>query len=242
MGMLMTEDRIKTYIRGLDEKLEGGIPSDHIVMICGRAGTMKSSIAFSLLFNQAKHNGKRGIYLTLEQNRNSLIEHMVRLGFDPQEIKGSGGIIVIDMARLRKEMEEKGTGGEINWPQSIITTINNYKMKFGCNIFALDSLAALYSISTFENPRNDVFMFFDKLRDLNITTFLISEMFDPDKLVFGMYNVEEFLADGILHLDMERDKRNVNLFMSVVKMRKTSHDRAYYPVIVSKGNFEIVTH
>jgi KaiC/GvpD/RAD55 family RecA-like ATPase len=237
----MTEDRIKTYVQGLDEKMDGGIPSEHIVLISGRAGTMKSSIAFSLLFNQAKHEGKRGIYLTLEQSRNSLIEHMIRLGFDPKEIKGSGGIIVIDMARLRKEMESQEKDEEINWPQSIITTVNNYKMKFGCNIFVLDSLAALYSISTFKNPRSDVFMFFDKLRDLNITTLLVSEMFEPEKLSFGMYNVEEFLADGIIHLQMERDKRNVNLFLGVVKMRKTSHDRAYYPLLVSKSNFEIVS-
>jgi KaiC/GvpD/RAD55 family RecA-like ATPase len=185
---------------------------------------MKSSIAFSVLFNQAKNDGKRGIYITLEQSRNSLIDHMVRLGFDPREIKGSGGIIVIDMARLRKEIEEKNQGGDINWPQSIVTTVNNYKMKFGCNIFALDSLAALYSISNFQNPRNDIFM-----------------MFDPEKLSFGQYNVEEFLADGIIHLEMERDKRNVNLFLGVVKMRKSSHDRAYYPLLVSHNNFEIVT-
>jgi len=33
----------------------------------------------------------------------------------------------------------------------------------------------------------------------------------------------------------------VNLFLSVVKMRMTKHDRAYYPVIVDKEGFEIVT-
>ena len=236
----MPDERLKTYVRGLDDKMEGGIPAGHIVLVAGRAGTMKSSIAFGMLYNQAKQEGKRGIYLTLEQNRNSLVEHMVKLGFDPQEITGSGGIIVIDMARLRKEMKEKKKEEEINWPQSIITTVNNYKMKFGCSVFALDSLAALYSISTFKNPRSDVFMFFDKLRELNITTLLISEMMEPEKMVFGMYNVEEFLADGIIHLDMERDKRNVNLFLGVVKMRKTSHDRAYYPLLISKNNFEIV--
>lgn len=241
MGMQMTQDRLKTYIRGLDEKMEGGIPPNHIVLVCGRAGTMKSSIAFSMLYNQAMRDGRRGIYLTLEQSRESMVEHMVRLGFDPRAIKGAGDIIMIDMAKLRKEMEKEGKPGEINWPNSIIKTVNNYKTQFDCNIFALDSLAALYSISTFENPRNDVFMFFDKLRDLGITTFLISEMFEPEKLSFGAYNVEEFLADGIFHLEMERDKRNVNLFLSVVKMRKTMHDRAYYPLIVSKGAFEIVT-
>jgi len=56
-----------------------------------------------------------------------------------------------------------------------------------------------------------------------------------------MYGVEDFLADGIFHIDLEREDRNVNLFLSVVKMRGTQHDRSYFPLIVEKGNFEIVT-
>jgi len=84
-------------------------------------------------------------------------------------------------------------------------------------------------------------LFFDKLRELDITTFLISEMFEPDKLYFGQYGVEDFLSDGIFHLEMERLERTVNLFLGVVKMRMTAHDRTYYPLIVEHGGLEIVT-
>ncbi len=129
----------------------------------------------------------------------------------------------------------------MDWPNAILTIVNNYKLKFGCNLFVLDSLAALYSIHEFKNPRNDIFLFFDKIRELGITTFLISETMETDKLYFGMYGVEDFLADGIFHIDLERQDRNVNLFLSVVKMRTTQHDRAYFPLIVEKGGFEIVT-
>ena len=234
-------DRVKTFIGGLDERMEGGIPDKYLTLICGRAGTMKSSIAFNILYKNAKENGLRGVYITLEQNRKSLVDSMVRMGMDPRKITGKGGIVVVDMARLRKELEDEGKQAEINWPQSILTTVNNYKMKYGCNLFVLDSLAALYSITDFKTPRSDVFMFFDRIRDLEVTTFLVSEMLDPDKELFGQYGVEDFLADGIFHLDMKRDERNVNLFLSVVKMRMTKHDRAYYPVIVDKEGFEIVT-
>jgi len=55
-------------------------------------------------------------------------------------------------------------------------------------------------------------------------------------------NGEEFLSDGILHLDLRRDDRQVNLFLSVVKMRKTAHRRGYYPLIFDEGGFEVVTH
>ncbi|MFQ5910843.1 MAG: RAD55 family ATPase [Thermoplasmata archaeon] len=233
--------RIRTFVGGLDERMEGGIPEKYLTLICGRAGTLKSSIAFNILYNNAKDSGLRGIYLTLEQNRQSLVESMVKIGMDPRKITGKGGIVVVDMARLRKELSDAGKQAEINWPQSILTTVNNYKLKYGCNLFVLDSLAALYSITDFKTPRSDVFMFFDKIRDLDVTTFLISEMLDPDKQLFGQYGVEDFLADGIFHLDMKRDDKNVNLFLSVVKMRMTKHDRAYYPLIVENEAFEIVT-
>jgi len=237
----MAVQRISTGVGNLDERMEGGIPEKWVTLICGRSGTMKSTLAYGVLFNAAKSSGRRGIYITLEQNRQSLVDHMVKIGMDPRQIKGEGGIIIVDMARLRKEMDKKEVEGEINWPQSILTTVSNYKMKYGCNIFVLDSLAALYSITDIKNPRSEIFMFFDKLRGLDITTFLISEMLEPDKLYFGQYGVEDFLSDGIFHLEMERDERTVNLYLSVVKMRMTKHDRAYFPLIVEHGGLEIVT-
>ena len=74
-----------------------------------------------------------------------------------------------------------------------------------------------------------------------MSTVIISEMLDPDKQLFGMFGVEDFLADGIVHLLLEKDDRRVNLFLSIVKMRKTNHDRGYFPLIFEGNKFEIVT-
>ncbi len=51
---------------------------------------------------------------------------------------------------------------------------------------------------------------------------------------------EDFLADGIFHLDLRREDRNVNLFLSTVKMRKTAHRRGYHPLIFDTAGFEVV--
>jgi KaiC/GvpD/RAD55 family RecA-like ATPase len=234
------EERVRTYVRGLDERMENGIPKGHLVLVCGRAGTMKSTFCFNAIFNMAKVKRTRSIYLTLEQNRESLLKQMIRLNMDPRVLPETG-IIVIDMTRLRKESQLKTTGGDINWLDSITTTVTGYKNKFGCEVLVLDSLAALYSLSSFKNPRSDIYFLFEKLRELKMTVFVISEMLDPDKQQFGMFGVEDFLCDGIIHLDMERDGRSVNLFLSVVKMRETAHDRSYYPIISGPNGFEIVT-
>lgn len=236
----MAEGRVKTHIVGLDERMEGGVPSKYLTLFCGRAGTMKSSLTYSILFNNALKQKRRGIYVTLEQTRVSLLEHMIKLGMDPRSLTDSG-IVVIDMTRLRKESQAKTASGDVNWVDSILTTVQSYKNKYGCDVFVLDSLAALYSLTEFKNPRSDVFHFFEKLRELDMTTFIISEMLDPDKQVFGLYGVEDFLADGIIHLELERDGKQVNLYLSVVKMRKTDHERTYFPLMFDGKSFEIIT-
>ena len=239
-GAIMAEGRIRTFIGNLDTRMEGGIPDKYVTLICGRAGTMKSTLAYYILYNNAKIKKKRGIYVTLEQTRVSLLEHMIKLGMDPRELSESG-IVVIDMTRLRKETKSKTVGEEVNWVDSIIQTVDSYKTKYSCDILVLDSLAALYSLATFNNPRSDIFFFFERLRDLDMSVFIISEMLDPDKQLFGMFGVEDFLADGIIHLDLEKSSRRVNLFPSVFKMRKTNHDRSYYPLLFDGAKFEIIT-
>ncbi len=238
----MAEGRMRTFVGGLDTRMEGGVPEKYVTLICGRAGTMKSTLAYYILFNNAKIKKKRGIYVTLEQTRVSLLEHMIKLGMDTQTLADSGsGIVVIDMTRLRKETKAKSVREDINWVDSIIQTVDSYRMKYSCDILVLDSLAALYSLATFSNPRSDVFFFFERLRELDMSVFIISEMLDPTKDQFGMFGVEDFLADGIIHLDLEKSGRRVNLFLSVFKMRKTNHDRSYYPLMFDNAKFEIIT-
>ena len=56
---LSEKDRIRTFVRGLDERLEGGVPKNSVVLIAGKAGSMKSSFCFSILYNQAVSEGRR---------------------------------------------------------------------------------------------------------------------------------------------------------------------------------------
>ncbi len=241
---LTEHERMRTFIEGLDEKLQGGIPAKHVVLICGRAGSMKSSLAYSILYNLAKHERTKAVYLTLEQSRSSLLRHMKKLGFDPKRVSGLvvndlDDMVIVDMAVLRKETALEDLA-KVNWLDSIIKQIKDYKKTFGCDIVAIDSMSALYSLTNFTNPRTELFIFFEKLRDIGVTVLLITEMFDPVKEIFGTYGVEEFLADSIIHLKTEKSGKGTNLFLGVVKMRETNHDREYYPLIIDKHGFEIV--
>ncbi|MDO9536765.1 MAG: ATPase domain-containing protein, partial [Thermoplasmata archaeon] len=238
------EDRLPTFVDGLDELLEGGIPVKHVVLICGRAGSMKSSFAYYMLHKLSEKEGRKSVYLSLEQSRQSLQKHMRKLGLKKDAAKSLmvsdlDDLVVVDMAALRKEANSD-TVESIDWPKSIINQLKSYKESFGCDAVVIDSLSALYSLTTFKNPRSELFFFFERLRDLGLTVFLISEMYGEGQGQFGQYGVEEFLADGIIHIKTEEYANRANLFLGVVKMRETNHARDYYPLIVDQFGFGIV--
>ena len=232
------DPRVPTHIIGLDEILEGGVPKNYIVLICGHAGTMKSTVGYSIIYNGCKKEGLRSIYLTLEQSKQSIIEHVERLEMPS---KGLDDLVIVDLARVRKDITvDKTKPQNVDWLKSIIGVLRNYKQKFGCEALVLDSLAAVYALTTFKNPRGELFSFFEQIRDLNVTTFLISEM-PTDREVYGLYGIEDFLSDGIIHLKVEQTDRGANLYLGVVKMRKTHHTRQFMPLIFENGKFEVIS-
>lgn len=221
-------ERIKTYIQGLDEHIEGGIPKGSISLICGTPGTMKSSLAYSILYNNAVKDNLKGIYITLEQGVKSLKQQMNKLGMGEHR-----NIAMADFDSFVKRPDEK------NFIKSASAAIGK-KLKEGkYDLLAFDSINALYSLTKIENPRHEIYYFFKTLMDADVTSLLISEM-PLDKSRFSEYGIEEFLADSIIHMDM---KERVDVlsalerYIGIVKMRKTNHDTQYLPLIYMEDKF-----
>src|SRR5207244_502892 len=68
--------RVPTFVEGLDETMDGGIPWGHLVLIEGAPGTMKSSLAFSILLHNAAREGLHCLYVSLEERASSLLKQM----------------------------------------------------------------------------------------------------------------------------------------------------------------------
>ena len=232
--------RIKTHINGFDENLGGGIPEGHIVLICGTAGTMKSSLAFNIVYNEAVQNKKVCLYISLEQSFPSLLKQMVDMNFDLSMVNlvtmsdisklndkiaqitnsNKGAIVISDLGAIRKQVEELKVQPGGDWLNVIKNIIKKMKVKVGCHLFILDSLSALYALSNFETPRTQLFHMFEYLRDAGVTSFLISEM-PLDESKFAEYEVEDYLSDGIIHVQLTKRYRKVTREISIPKMRAT---------------------
>ena len=228
----MTRERIPTYIEGFDEKLDGGIPEGSVVLLAGGTGTMKSSVAFSILFYNALNASRKSVYISLEQSRRSLLQNMGYMGMDIE--KTPDNLSVLDLGLIRKSLKDIGNQ---NWLQVFKMYAENLKNNMNYDLLVVDTLSILELLASFEDPRTELFHFFNWVRDLKVTSFLISEM-DPDSLQYGRYE-EDFIADGVLHLVMEeKGDTNVQRKIRCVKMRSANHSPNFFTLMFSKGKFQ----
>ncbi len=225
--------RVKTYVAGLDDNLNGGIPENSIILIAGPPGSMKSSLGFYILYHNAMKNDKKGVYISLEEGRDSLIDNMAGLGMDWSEVDRKFSIL--DVGLIRSKISEMG---KERWMDVFKMYVKNLRKNLKNDFLVIDSLTVLESLADFDDPRKELFSLFQWLRDLDVTTFLIYET--PTESVNFTDAGEGFLSDGILHLDIVRNENTVNLYLGIFKMRKTDHTRDYFPLVYDEKGFEIV--
>ena len=233
--------RIKSFVKGLDDQIEGGIPAGTVNIISGTPGSMKSSLAYSILYHNAINIGFRGLYLSMEQDVKSIQPQMARLGMD----KKSDNLLLEDYKSIDKKLSStkfQKLKFENDWIKRIKAYIEHLEKK-KLDLLVIDSLDALYALAEVENPRRELYHFFKTLRETDTTCFLISEM-TQNTDQYSKYGVEEFLCDGILHLDFKRTGTilsQMERFIGIIKLRNTNYTTQYHPIQHEEGRFRILT-
>ena len=223
--------KIKTYIDGFDEVLDGGIPQGHVVLICGTPGTMKTSVTYSIMYENASHDERKGLYISLEESYQGLKGAMLDLG-----MKGIDELPVymIDVGKIRQSHADKEM--EKGWMEILQKYIQKRVEENDFDIVVIDSLAAMYSLAPLKNPRVELFHFVRFLKELDATVFLISEIAYGSKALVS--NDEDFLVDGIIHLKMhDIGESDFQLRINCVKMRRSQHTRGWHRLMHTGKRF-----
>ena len=234
----MTRQRFRTYVDGLDDIMRGGIPEGHVVLVSGLPGTMKSSLTYSILHQNAVHEGKASVYVSLEQTRASLEGQMEGMGFGGST--EGARVSVADLATLRKEL---GRGRPPVWREFLPRAVETRREIQPFSLLALDSLEALEVLGGFKEPRAELFELFEWLRGLGATSFVLTEA-PPESLLMpgetDHRNEASYLADGIIHLKMHQvSDVTIQRRLRVVKMRESAHETHYVALVLEHGQFSV---
>ncbi len=226
---------MKTYVRGFDDILAGGIPEGYVVLLSGGPGTMKSSLAFSMLYHNALQEGRKSAFFALEQSKELTLEQMASLGMADE--RAWEHLTVLDMGSIRKNLSYlQGRG---TWMELFKMYCNNVMKANRISILVVDSLDVLETMAKMQDRRSELYFLFEWLRDLGPLTILVSEK--PVDLGPALEAPEEaYLADGIVGLEMHpRSDLFFQRRLRVLKMRATKHETGYYAFAFKDGAFEV---
>ncbi len=226
---------LHTYVDGLDRALGGGIPRGSTILVAGTPGTMKTSLVLWMMHENARENGMKSLYISLEQPAESLRAGAARMGMKSLD---EAHVYILDLGQLRRGMERSESTKD--WITILLEITKEAVNSTGYQALALDSLEALYALMDLKNPRREMFHFLTALRELELTTFVIAET------PFGSLRLaqwgEDFLTDGILQLrQVEVGETSVQLRLRCVKMRWMDHDHNALALNHEGGRF-FVTH
>jgi len=243
----MNRERVRTFVVGFDgEVLGGGIPAGQVVLLRGPTGTMKTSLAYYILYQNALHDAP-GVYITLEQSAPSLLEQMASLGLHSTRVSES--LPILDLSRGRAQLQElalqqaERRGRKETFETFLLEVlrakIRDLQSRFGLRLLAIDSWDALAFALDFRERRAQTFEFFDWLRELGVTSFLVTEVNSRNAADTESFD-EAFLADAILELSMEPvNDIAFQRRIQCLKVRSANHDPGPFTLLFERERFEV---
>jgi KaiC/GvpD/RAD55 family RecA-like ATPase len=218
----MDTDRVKTGIPGLDEIMNGGIPSGQTVLISGTAGTGKTIISSQYLYMGASQFKEPSVYLSFEESPESIKKNALNFGMDftPLEKSGAFSFVKYDPYHV----------------DDITTHLESRIREVDAKRVVIDSVSALsFYMREGENFRRMLFSLSSVLKKLGCTTFLVSEVL-PGDTALSRSGVSEFVADSAVVLYYRRVDAAFSRAIQVWKMRGSSHSERLHPYkITDKG-------
>lgn len=225
-------ERVETGIPGFDKLIEGGLIRGSTYLVAGQTGTGKSIFSVQYILNGLR-KGEPGVYITLEQSTEEIIEDMSKFGWG-EELKkymDSGKLAIVSSVPTSiKDLQE--------------TALTNIR-RVGAKRFVLDSLSVAtmsWKVSSMDigKVRSEIFDFMRTLEHTGLTSLLITEIPEGDVKKISRFGFEEFIADGVIILHyLEYAAGGTPRSLIIRKMRRTNHGTDIYPIEITKDGLVV---
>lgn len=84
--MMNKLEKVPTFINGLDNVLEGGLPRNRATLVVGAPGSGKTNLALEFLYHGAKKS-EPGIFLGFEESAKNLRQNALSFGWDLESLE-----------------------------------------------------------------------------------------------------------------------------------------------------------
>ncbi len=227
--------RLSTGIPQVDEMLVGGIPQGFLVAVVGEPGCGKTIFCLSFI-NAGLLNDEKGIYVTTEESRDSIINQAEQFNFKFKKALSSGHLYIIDALFLGKNNRYSLKSLDI---EELVEKIISIKKEIGREHVRLviDSLSAFWLDKPAMARRYSYFIK-KVLSQWNFTTLATSQYAISTSEAFG-WGIEH-IADGIIRFRRSIRGGVLRRYIMIEKMRQTPHDLRMYEIQIVDGRGIVV--
>ncbi len=215
--------RSKTGISGLDESLNGGIPKGNFVIVAGGPGSGKTTLGFQYLYEGAKKFGEPGVFISLEEEPERIIENYEKMGFKVKPLIKNKKLLIVKNTLYKMD--------------ALMQNITDSIELINAKRIVIDpgSLISLFFETKIE-VRKALIDMANLLKRLKITSIITSDFNLESENTFSL---EEYAADGVILLYHVKTGNVYERMLAILKMRGTTHTERIMPFHIEKGGITI---
>jgi circadian clock protein KaiC len=210
----LTENRVKTGIKGLDEMLRGGLFKGSTTALRGAPGTGKTSLGLEFIARGVSEFGQPGLIITFEEFSENLENDAASIGFDLNAMRETGKLHIMMSSPATFMREMAAQGGKFD---EII-------VKNGIERVFIDSLGMLYDYDSDTTGRGATGTLIHGLKRYGITSVLAEESLS----IMGETDVSDsrlaYVVDNVILLSYVEMNSRLKKSVLVLKERGSGHD------------------
>jgi len=218
-------ERVKSGIPGLDDMVDGGIPKGNLVVLSGDPGSGKTVFCLQFLFEGAIKYDEPGIYVSLEEPEETILEGASEFGWDLKSLIQTNKLKIItielyDFERLKSSIED--TVKQINAKRVVIDPGVIFKLFFDRELDARKRIVALGKM----------------LKRIGCTSIITNEI-SLDRMT-SLYGLEEYVADGVILMYHTKVKSRFVRSIAILKMRNTKISEQLKPIQIDDSGITVL--
>src|SRR2546428_4049225 len=124
-----------------------------------------------MMHENARLNGVKSLYVSLEQDMDSLKAGAARMGMKNLH---ESSVYILDMGQLRRGLQRSESSKD--WFTILFEIIKEAVSSSGYGVLGLDSLEALYALSEIKTPRRETFHILSLINELRPSAHLNAEL------------------------------------------------------------------
>ncbi len=233
-------EKVKTFIEGLDDLMEGGFVPNSTILLAGKTGTGKSSFCMSYLYNGIK-NGEPGIYVSTEESREAIkTDANSVFGWDLDEQEKNKTLKILT---IKPEFPSQTSMDESKilkiYVYDLVDQIEELVKEVGAKRVVVDSMSVLeLFIKDRFLGRIAMNYFVESLKERGVTAILTVTIPENENVLSNL-GIIEYLVDGIIKLEYVPVTEEFKRTLTVRKMRRVNHSTYIHPFEITGEGIKI---